>query len=229
MAATGPDQVKSLATMRSPLPCANTISLFWQSRCPILLIGCSNRSPGAPRGTSMPLNPCLPPLDGAVRTMTTLTSAPFRSHPPELHGQYLRPLRTYSPLPLSSSAVTPTPAGWALGWSKFAVPPGVPAGSLTVQPAKYSRFLSLVAAPIHLRFCSSLPYQATGMRPKPLTSRIVAKHGSTAVFSSATICRSTLLTLPPPYSLGRNPMAKPPGDLVLHDALVHSFHLDADL
>src|SRR6476661_10700961 len=42
---------------------------------------------------------------------------------------------------------------------------GRPPGSLTVQPARYSWFLSLVAAPIHLRFCSSLPYQATGIRP----------------------------------------------------------------
>ena len=74
-------------------------------------------------------SPSVPPLSGSVRTTTMLTFAPCPSQPATLQGQYLRPLRMYwSP---SSSAVTPMPVGCGSGVSKFAVPPGVPAGSLT--------------------------------------------------------------------------------------------------
>src|SRR5260370_6848755 len=118
----------------------------------------------------MPINPCLPPLNGDVRTITTLTSAPFGSHPPELQGQYLRPLRTYSPLPLSSSAVTPMPAGGALGWSKFAVPPGAPAGPPPVQPAKYSPLFSPVPPPLPFPLLPSPAFPPHTHIPPPSTS-----------------------------------------------------------
>jgi hypothetical protein len=91
----------------------------------------------------------------------------------------------------------------------LAVPPGDPAASLTTHPARYSPRGSLVAARSHFSFCASLPNQASGISARPLTSSTVAKPGSTAVISSATICRSTLLMPPPPYSLGRKPVANP--------------------
>ena len=59
----------------------------------------------------------------------------------------------------------------------MAVPPGVPAASLTVQPAMYSPRGSLVASPSHLRFCSSEPNQATGMSARPFTSKDGGESG----------------------------------------------------
>src|SRR5215469_13018508 len=122
IAATGPDHVKALLITRSPLPLvpeitfssgtrtfSNTSELFWQSRCPILSMTFSTRKPGAPRGTTIALRPSLPPLPGSVRTTQTLTSAPCLSHPPALHGQYLRPFSTYSWF--LSSAISPIPTG----------------------------------------------------------------------------------------------------------------------
>src|SRR6516164_9782882 len=129
------------------------------------------------------------------------------SHPPALHGQYLRPFSTYSPF--ISSAVRPMPTGDGCGASKFAVPPGRPPASLTTQPARYSPFASVQAGRSHFSFSASVPNQTTFIRPRPLTRMVVAKPGSTAQISSATSWRSRLLTLPPPYSLGRNPMANP--------------------
>ena len=73
-------------------------------------------------------SPDVPPADGSVRTTTRFRFAPWLSQPPTLHGQYLRPLITYSSP--SSVAVTPIPAPSIAGASKFAVPPGEPAGSL---------------------------------------------------------------------------------------------------
>jgi hypothetical protein len=73
-------------------------------------------------------SPSVPPLSGSVRTTTMLTFAPWPSQPATLHGQYFRPLSTYSSP--SSVAVTPMPTGLGSGASKFAVPPGEPAGSL---------------------------------------------------------------------------------------------------
>ena len=57
-----------------------------------------------------------------------LVFAPLPSQPATLHGQYLRPLITYSSP--SRCAVTPMPTGDGSGASKLAVPPGDPAGSL---------------------------------------------------------------------------------------------------
>jgi hypothetical protein len=84
--------------------------------------------PGIPRSIMIADRPSVPPLLGSVRTTTMLALAPWPSHPATLHGQYLRPLRTYSSP--SSVAVTPMPTGAGSGASKFAVPPGDPAGSL---------------------------------------------------------------------------------------------------
>ena len=74
-------------------------------------------------------SPSVPPLSGSVRTTTMLALAPWPSQPATLQGQYFRPLSTYSSP--SSRAVTPMPVGLGSGVSKLAVPPGVPAGSLT--------------------------------------------------------------------------------------------------
>ena len=81
---------------------------------------------GRTLGTRMALRPSVPPWSSAVRTMQTLTLAPWRSHPLELHGQHFVPLSTYSPRPLSCRAMSPMPASAASGWSKFAVPPNLP-------------------------------------------------------------------------------------------------------
>ena len=182
---------------------------FWFSRWPSLSIGGSKLMPGVPRGTRITLSPSLPPRLGSVRATTTLRLAPRLSQPPELEGQYFLPESTYSPRPRSSVAVTPMPTGCGSGWSNPAVPPGLPAGSLTAQPARYSPVGSLVASVSHLRFWSSSPNQTMGKSDRPLTRRMQAKPGSTAQTSSATIWRSTLPTPPPPYSSGMNPIARP--------------------
>src|ERR671928_1793260 len=140
MPATGPDQAKLRLMSRSPLPrvpsmrlaagtraSLNRISALGVSRWPILLISLYD-TPGVPRSTMIADRPSVPPFSGSVRTTTMLVFAPLPSQPATLHGQYLRPLRTYeSP---SRVAVTPIPTGAGSGQSKFAVPPGEPAGSL---------------------------------------------------------------------------------------------------
>ena len=93
--------------------------------------------------------------------------------------------------------------------SKFAVPDGLPGGSLAVQPPRYSPVGSEVAARRNRSFCSSEPYHATGIRPSPLHSTVQAKPGSTTQISSAAITRSTQDTPPPPYSLGSMHIAMP--------------------
>src|ERR1700733_3429992 len=155
--------------------------------------------PGVPLGTIMALRPLDPPAFVLVRTIQTLTSAPCKSQPPALQGQRLRPFRMYSPFFLSCFAVRAIPAGWDAAPSKLAVPPGVPAGSLTVQPARYSPRGSLVAGTRHFCFRPPDANQTTGINANPLTSSIVAKPGSTAQISSQTTCRSTLDIPPPPY------------------------------
>src|SRR5215211_4365649 len=140
MPATGPDQAKLRLITRSPLPrvpsmrfsagtraLSKMISAFGVRRCPIFWIRLYV-TPGVPRSTMTAERPSVPPFSGSVRTTTRFAFAPFPSQPPTLHGQYLRPLRTYeSP---SRVAVTPIPTGAGSGQSKFAVPPGEPAGSL---------------------------------------------------------------------------------------------------
>ena len=84
--------------------------------------------PGVPRSIMIADSPAVPPASGSVRTTTRFRLAPLLSQPPTLHGQYLRPLMTYSSP--SSRAVTCIPAPSIAGASKFAVPPGVPGGSL---------------------------------------------------------------------------------------------------
>src|SRR5581483_6860697 len=143
-------------------------------------------------------SPSLPPLVRSVRTTTVLTLAPFMSQPAALDGQYLRPLITYSPF--LRSAVTWIPA-LGSGWSKLAVPPGLPAGSETTQPARKLLVGSLHAMGSHFLFCCSEPCQTIGMRARPLTSRTQPKPGSTAPISSTAMRTSTLLSPPPPYSL----------------------------
>src|SRR5829696_4620977 len=138
--------------------------------------------------------------------MTVLMFVPRASHP-GLDGQYLRPLSTYSSP--SRSAITPMPAGLGKGTSKFAVPPGVPAGSLAVHPPRYSPEGSDVAALRNRSFCSSEPYHTTGMSPSPLHSTVHAKPGSTAQISSAARLMSTLDRPPPPYSSGIMHIAMP--------------------
>jgi hypothetical protein len=145
-------------------------------------------------------SPSVPPWSCPVRTTTMLTLAPSPSQPATLQGQYFRPLRMYSSP--SSSAVTPIPTGWGSGVSKFAVPPGSPAGSLTAYPTRYSPVGSEVAARRNLSFCSSVPQYQTGISPRPLTSTVQAKPGSTAQISSAARITSTFVSPPPPYSLG---------------------------
>src|SRR6516164_2066411 len=220
IAATGPDHVKALLITRSPLPLvpeitfssetrtfSNTSELFWQRRCPILSMTFSTRKPGVPRGTRMALKPSLPPFPGSVLTMQTFTSAPSLSQPPALQGQYFRPLSTYSWF--TSSAVSPIPTGEGCGASKLAVPPGRPAASLTTQPARYSPLGSVQAGRSHFSFSAAVPNHTTFIRPRPFTRIVVANPGSTAQTSSATSCRSRLLTLLPPYSFGKKPIAKP--------------------
>src|SRR3984893_9546475 len=94
----------------------------------------STRKPGAPLGTMIALRPSLPPFVLFVLTMHTLTLAPCLSHPPALHGQYLRPFSTYSPF--INSAVRPMPTGDGCGASKFAVPPGRPPAPPTPPTGK---------------------------------------------------------------------------------------------
>ena len=72
--------------------------------------------------------PSVPPRFESVRQTTRFRFAPWLSQPPTLHGQYFLPFMTYSSP--SSVAVTPMPAPPTAGASKFAVPPGEPAGSL---------------------------------------------------------------------------------------------------
>src|SRR5438128_4901670 len=219
-AATGPDQVNALLMTRSPLPSvpeitfssgtrtsSKTSEAFEHRRWPILSITFSTRNPGVPRGTMIALKPSLPPRLGSVRAMHTFTLAPSLSQPAALHGQYLRPLSTYSEPRLSATRPMPTGRGW--GASKLAVPPGWPAGSLTTQPARYFPVGSLVAGRSHFSFSAAVPNQTTFIRPRPLTRMVVAKPGSTVQMSSATSMRSRLLTPPPPYSRGRKPMASP--------------------
>src|ERR687885_1255976 len=148
MPATGPDQAKLRLMTRSPLPrvpsmrfsagtraLSKMISAFGVRRCPIFWIRLYV-TPGVPRSTMMAERPSVPPFSGSVRTTTRLAFAPWPSQPPTLHGQYLRPLSTYeSP---SRVAVTPIPTGAGRGQSKFAVPPGEPAGSLAAYPTMYS-------------------------------------------------------------------------------------------
>ena len=49
------------------------------------------------------------------------------------------------------------PAPPPAGASKFAVPPGEPAGSLAAYPTMNSPLVSAVAAPMKRCFCSSVP------------------------------------------------------------------------
>jgi hypothetical protein len=93
--------------------------------------------------------------------------------------------------------------------SKFAVPDGLPGGSLAVHPPRYSPVGSEVAARRKRSFCSSFPYQATGMSPRPLQRTVHAKPGSTTQISSAATTRSTQDTPPPPYSAGSMHIAMP--------------------
>src|SRR5919109_1166091 len=218
MPATGPDHAKLRLMTRSPLPRApssrfaagtralsNTTSALAARRWPSLSMNLYV-TPGVPRSTTLADSPSVPPLVGSVRTITVLAFTPCASHP-GLDGQYLRPLSTYvSP---SRSAITPIPYGRGSGTSKFAVPPGVPAGSLAVHPARYSPAGSEVAARRKRSFCSSDPYHQTGINPSPLHSTVHAKPGSTTQISSAARTRSTFDMPPPPYSLGRKQKAKP--------------------
>src|SRR3954454_1349472 len=167
MPATGPDQAKLRLINRSPFPrvpsirlaagtraLSKTISQLGARRCPDVLMDLYV-TPGVPRSTITADNPRVPPASGSVRTTTRLTLAPWLSQPPTLHGQYLRPLRTYcSP---SSVAVTDMPAPLMAGASKFAVPPGDPGGSLAAYPTMYSPLVSAVAVEINRSFCSSVP------------------------------------------------------------------------
>src|SRR2546423_614704 len=105
----------------------------------------------------------------------------------------------------------PMPAGLGKGTSKLAVPPGVPAGSLAVHPPRYSPDGSEVAALGKRSFCSSEPYQTTGIWPRPLHRIVQAKPGSTAQISSAATTMSTFDRPPPPYSLGIMHIVIPPG------------------
>src|ERR1700704_5819131 len=131
--------------------------------------------------------------------MTELEAVPFASQP-GLEGQYFRPFKTYSSP--SRTAITPIPAGLGKGTSKLAVPPGVPGGSLAVHPPRYSPEGSEVAARRKRSFCSSEPYQTTGIRPRPLHRTVHANPGSTAQISSAARTMSMFERPPPPYSLG---------------------------
>ncbi len=111
--------------------------------------------PGVPRSIMIADSPAVPPASGSVRTTTRFRLAPLLSQPPTLHGQYLRPLMTYSSP--SSRAITCIPAPSIAGASKFAVPPGVPGGSLAAYPTMNSPLWSAVAVPMNLFFCSSVP------------------------------------------------------------------------
>ncbi len=182
---------------------------FWVSRWPSLSMLGSKRIPGVPRGTRMQLRPSRPPFSLSVRTVTVFTLAPLRSQPAAFDGQYLWPLSTYAPLARSCTAVVACPTGCGSGWSKLAVPPGAPGGSLMTQPARYSPVRSLVASPSHFFFCSLEPNQTSGISAIAFPISVQAKPGSTAQISSIMICRSTLLAPPPPYSLGIGPMTRP--------------------
>jgi hypothetical protein len=119
----------------------------------------------------------------------------------------LRPLRmNLSP---ARFAIRPTPVGRGRSMSKFAVPLPLPGGSLAVHPPRKTPVGSEVAAPIKRDFCSSVPYQATGIRPRPLHSTVQANPGSTTQISSAAIVKSRQDLPSPPYSPGSIAMAIP--------------------
>jgi hypothetical protein len=66
---------------------------------------------------------------------------------------------------------------------------------------------SLRASGSHFCFCSSLPYQISGISARPLHKRMQSKPGSTTPISSATIWKSMFVKPGPPYSFGMKPYA----------------------